>query len=156
MHINKSIAKHTNYYISIHTIESIIWITNKPWKNCYPKSRFTLYDHCFALFSQIRTLYLNRYLYVLPLVMFSLWRYRLVLFHICKASRRSSKFCLPVADLHLSSFFLPRPPSTTPRSCLSRSSSSSSSSSAFIELSLPRRTHLYLLVLSFDLWVAEN
>lgn len=43
-----------------------------------------------------------------------LWRCRLVSFHICKASRRSSKFCQPVADLHLSSFFLPCPPSTTP------------------------------------------
>lgn len=69
--------------------------------------------------------YLNRYLRVLPLVMFfCLRRCRLVSFHICKASRRSSKFCQPVADLHLSSFFLPCPPSTTPHSCLSRSSSS--------------------------------
>lgn len=59
---------------------------------------------------------------MLPLVFFCLWRYRLVSFHICKASRRSSKFCLTVADLHLLSFFLPRSPSTTPDSCLSRSS----------------------------------
>lgn len=35
---------------------------------------------------------------------------RLVSFHICKASRRSSKFRQPVADLCLSPFFLPRPP----------------------------------------------
>lgn len=51
---------------------------------------------------------------------------RLVSFHICKASRRSSKFRQPVADLCLSPFFLPRPPSTTLRSSLLRSLLSSS------------------------------
>lgn len=72
---------------------------------------------------------------MLPLVFLCVWRCRLVSFHICKASRRSSKFCLPVADLHLSSFFLPRPPSTTPDSCLSRSSFS-------------YRAHVFLIALT--------
>lgn len=102
----------------------------------------------FRPFLRLRTLYLNRYLRG-SLLFLCLWR--LVSFHICKASRRSSKFCLPVADLHLSSFFLPRPPSTTPDySCLSRSSFSYRGSR------FPRRTHLHLLVLPSDLWVAEN
>lgn len=112
--------------------------------NWYPKklvSKITINSQCgqlslYSFFSDfVLGLYLNKSLRVIRLVVFfCLWRCRLVSFHICKASRRSSKFCLPVADLHLSSFFLPRPPSTTPRSCLSRSSSSSSSSSALIEL----------------------
>lgn len=51
-------------------------------------------------------------------ILFCLWWCCLVSLHICKASRRSSKFCLPVADLHLSSFLFLRLPSTTLRSCL--------------------------------------
>lgn len=47
-----------------------------------------------------------------------LWRVRPVSLRICKASWRSSKFRLPVADLRLSSFFLPRPPSVIPSSSL--------------------------------------
>lgn len=111
-------------------------------------------NHRFAS-SSCRTLYLNKYLLVLRLVVFfCLWRCRLVSFHICKASRRSSKFCLPVADLHLSSFFLPRPPPRAlvfpvlpPRLLPPRLLSNSC---------LPRHIHLHLLVMSSDLCVAEN
>lgn len=110
---------------------------------------------------RLRTLYLNRYLRVLPLLSCSSLyrRYRLVSFHICKASRRSSKFCPPVADLYLSSFFLPRPPSTNPALL---------SFPFFLPVFLPRRlvpeltsstsrsrSHLRACPPS-DLWVAEN
>lgn len=89
-----------------------------------------------SLFSlRLRILYLNRYFCVLLLVFFSLRRYRLVSFHICKASRRSSKFCLCRSLTSPSLVLLPSSSSIDypARSCLSRSSSSSSSS-ALIEL----------------------
>jgi len=141
-HINKNINK--TYQLLINSYNRVNHFNNEQTEEIVIRNH-SLYGHIASLFFS-QTLYSlsNRYLYVLPVVtFFCLWRNRLVSFHICKASRRSSKFCLPVADLHFSSFFFPR--STTPRSCLSRSSFSSSSSSAFIELSLPCRTYLYLL-----------
>lgn len=106
---------------------------------------------------RLRILYLNRYFCVLLLVFFSLRRYRLVSFHICKASRRSSKFCLcrSLTSISRPSSFLvlhrlPRALLSFPFFLLVFFLGSYRNSR------LPRRTRLHLLVLPSDLWVAEN
>lgn len=94
---------------------------------------------------------------MLLLVFFSLRRYRLVSFHICKASRRSSKFCLcrSLTSISRPSSFLvlhrlPRALLSFPFFLLVFFLGSYRNSR------LPRRTRSHLLVLPSDLWVAEN